>query len=150
PEVEASISAALTELNIADEVLSKKEGSSWITFTVAAGIFLREAFEAALILITLLGIIRSIGSKKAALFVHLGWILAVLCGIAAWFFSGWLMLVSGARRELLEGGISLLAVFVLLYFGFWLHRKAEIGKWNAFIKDLVKSATENGKLIGLG
>ncbi len=133
-----------------EAVLSKPDFTPAFSFWVAMGIFTREAFEAVLVIITLLGVIRSIGSRKAALYVHGGWMLALGLGLIAWFFSGWILQISGAQRELLEGSISLLAVVVLLYFGFWLHRKTEIGRWRAFLGDMVKSAVEGKNLYALG
>ena len=151
PEVEAAVKRAILMLGEADTKLGESQGGSWwLTFTVAAGIFLREAFEAILIIITLLGVLNSIGVRRAAWFVHVGWILAVGLGVLTWFFSGWLIGISGAQREILEGSISLFAVFVLLYVGFWLHRKTEIGKWRAFIDQMVKTAVKDQSLIGLG
>lgn len=148
--VEERVLEANTYLNRCREALQREESSPWFTFSVAAGIFMREAFEAALILITLLGVIRSVGSTQAALYVHAGWISALLVGLSAWFFSGWLVQISGAQREMLEGVISLFAVIVLLYFGFWLHRKTEIGKWQAFIKEMVTAAVDKKNLFALG
>lgn len=148
--VKGRVMAAHEALGQAESALAQKELSPALTFWIAAGIFTREAFEAILILITLLGVIRSIGSRKAAYFVHAGWTLAVSVGVAAWFFSGWVMAISGAQREMLEGSIALLAVIVLLYLGFWLHQRSEIGKWRSFIGDMVNTAVTNDKLIILG
>jgi high-affinity iron transporter len=47
-------------------------------------------------------------------------------GGLVWIFSGWILTISGAGRELMEGITSLVAVLVLLYVGFWLHSKTEI------------------------
>jgi high-affinity iron transporter len=141
--------AIQAELAQAKKILESQPSSFGMTFSVAGGIFLREALEAALLIITLVGVVRTIGNAKALFYIHAGWILAFLVGLISWFFSGWVMGISGLRRELLEGTISLLAVVVLLYFGFWLHRKTEIGKWRAFINDLVKSALDNKKMLGL-
>ncbi len=143
----ATADQALVE---AAALIAKKESSAAFTFSVAAGIVLREAFEAVLIIITLLGVIKAVGAKRAALVVHAGWLLAVATGIVAWLFSGWVVQLSGAHRELLEGTISLLAFVVLLYLGFWLHRKSEIGRWRAFIDEIVKTAVDNKRLAILG
>jgi high-affinity iron transporter len=110
---------------------------------------LREGFEAVLILIALLAVIRASHSKKAARWVHFGWIGAVAVGVIAWFSSGYLMAISGAQREMLEGVTSLVAVAALLYIGFWLHSRTEIGRWTAFIHGSVKTALEGGNLWGL-
>jgi high-affinity iron transporter len=149
-DVESKIASADGALRRAEGVLAQGIASPAFTFSVAAGIFLREAFEAVLILITLLGVIRSMGTRSALLAVHAGWMIAVLFGLVTWFFSGWLIAISGAQREMLEAVTSLLAVTVLLYFGFWLHQKSEFGKWHAFIKDKVNSAVEGKKLWALG
>jgi high-affinity iron transporter len=149
-ELATSIGEAKALLQKAEELLQEKEGSAFLAFTVASGIVLREAFEATLLLITLLGVIRSLGMPRAARYVHAGWIAAVVVGLITWFFSGWLMKMSGAQRETLEGAISGFAVVILLYFGFWLHRHTEIGKWHAFINDLVKAAVDKKSLFILG
>lgn len=133
----------------AREVLATKPSSFWVTYTMAGGIFVREALEAALLIITLLGIVRNLGNAKALYFIHGGWLSAFGIGLICWFFSGWVVGISGLRREVLEGSISLLAVGVLLYFGYWLHRKTEIGKWRNFINEMVKTALDNKKLLGL-
>lgn len=148
--VKVRVLAAHEVLAKAETVLSQKQLSAGLTFWLAAGIFTREAFESVLIIVTLLGVIRSIGSQKAAYFVHGGWLLAVAIGVITWFFSGWLMAMSGAQRELMEGMIALLAVVVLLYLGFWLHRRSEIGKWRAFIDEMVNTAVSGNKLLILG
>jgi len=134
----------------ASEAISEKESSPWFVFSVSFGIFIREAFEAALLLITLLGVVKSFGNRSALLAVHLGWVLALGVGLLIWFASGWVMGISGAQRELLEGGISLFAVAILLYFGLWMHRKTEIGRWRDFIKEMVNLAKEKRNIWILG
>ena len=134
----------------ASEAISGKESSPWFVFSVSFGIFIREAFEAALLLITLLGVVKSFGNKAALLAVHFGWVLALGVGLLIWFASGWAMEISGARRELLEGGISLFAVAILVYFGLWMHRKTEIGRWRDFIKEMVNLAKEKKNILILG
>jgi len=145
-EVELRVAAALKTIERVNTSL-QSETSPSMTFVVSAGIVLREAFEAILLIITLLGVIRSIGSKQAAFFVHLGWMLAVLMGFVAWGLSGWLLQISGARRETLEGVISLAAVGVVLYMGFWLHRKSEIGRWRDFLNQMMKTAMSGKSLF---
>ena len=59
------------------------------------------------------------------------------------------MKMSGASREILEAGTSSLAVLILLYFGFWLHRQTEISRWKKFIQEKVQGAIENKNLLSL-
>lgn len=114
------------------------------------GILLRESFEALLVIIAILGVIKATKTRKAAQYVHGGWFAAVLAGFAAWSFSGWLELLSGSGREFTESISSLFAVAVLLYMGFWMHGKSEIGKWTAFINSRVNAVLNGKSLIGLG
>ncbi len=148
--IESKISAAQRTLDQAVLVLEAKTLSPAFTFSVAFGIFLREGFEAILIIVTLLGIIRSVGAQRAARYVHAGWLLALVVGVVLWFFSGWVVAMSSISREIMEGAISLFAVVVLLYFGFWLHRKVQIDRWRAFLDSMTRTAVEGKKLFGLG
>lgn len=149
-EMSALIDRAQFLLGQAGELVSHETPSLWFVFSVSFGIFLREAFEAALLLITLLGVVRNFGNRSAVLAVHSGWGLAVLLGLGAWFVSGWALVLTGAQRELLEGSISLFAVLILLYFGIWMHRKSEIGKWRNFIQEMVVLAKERKNILILG
>lgn len=146
-ELEAAISAAQEEIDRAQGLLENKKMSPWLAFVAAAAILFREGFEAALIIIALLSVIRASGSRRAALWVHGGWVSAVSFGLVTWFFAGWLMGISGAQRETLEGATSLFAVAVLLVVGFWLHSQTETGRWQAFIHGRVQRALEGKKLF---
>lgn len=116
---------------------------------MAFGILLREGFEAVLLIVALLGVLRASGAKNARRWVHGGWIAAVALGAVVWFFSGWLMGISGMGRELMEGITGTLTVGILLYIGFWLHSRTEITRWKSFIHHQVKSALEDKNLIQL-
>lgn len=148
-EVEVKIAAARTLIDEAEQRLAQSGGGPWVTFLLTVGILLREGFEAVLILIALLAVIRASDSKDAARWVHAGWMSALGVGVVAWFLSGWLMAISGAQREMLEGVTGLLAVAVLLYVGFWLHSRTEITRWTHFIDVQVKSMLSGGNLWGL-
>ncbi|HEY5037524.1 MAG TPA: c-type cytochrome, partial [bacterium] len=148
-EVQLSVQTSLDSLAQASELLKSQVPSPWLTFTLAFGILLREGFEAVLLIVALLGVIQASGGKKARRWVHGGWIAAVALGIMAWFFSGWLMNVSGLGRELMEGLTGALTVVILLYIGFWLHSRTEINRWKNFIEVQVKSAVEESNLIQL-
>ncbi|MBK9293547.1 MAG: cytochrome c/FTR1 family iron permease [Oligoflexia bacterium] len=148
--VEAQIHNAQTTLKQIQDFF-EKDGvvSPWFSYFLSLSIILREALESLLVIITLLGVLRATGSKIGEKWLHSGWILALAAGTALWFFSGWIINLSGASRELLEGAISLLAVGILVYIGFWLHSKTEITKWNSFIKKQIESALSAKSLIGL-
>ena len=147
--VDAAVTVAKTQLEAAGALLGHQELSPGIAFTAAAAILLREGFEAVLLILALLSVIRATGSKRAALYVHGGWIAALACGGLAWLFSGYLINISGASREMMEAWTSLFAVLVLIVVGFWLHSRTEIGRWNHFLKVKVRAAMEHKRLFGL-
>jgi high-affinity iron transporter len=149
PEFDAALAAANKQLDLAQDLLVHKELAPGIAFLAASSILLREGFEAVLMILALLGVIRAMGSRRAALWVHAGWLSALACGAVAWIFSGYLIDLSGAGREMMEAITSLLAVVVLLIVGFWLHSRTEIGRWNHFIKVKVRHAMVQKNHFGL-
>jgi high-affinity iron transporter len=144
--VSGAVAAADRAIDAAAGRLAAHASGPWVTFVLTTGILLREGFEAVLILIALLAVIRAANNTTAEWWVHGGWLTALAAGIIAWFLSGWLMAISGVQRELLEGITSLLAVAVLLYVGFWLHSRTEITRWRHFLDVQVRSALEGKKL----
>ncbi len=149
-QVDLNIGAAKLLLLKAEDLLQSKPMPGWAVFLVTLGILLRESFEALLVIIAILGVIKATGTGKAARYVHGGWVAAVFAGFCAWMFSGWVAGLSGAGRELTEGVSSLFAVLVLIYMGFWMHSKSEINKWNAFIKSRIHAVLDGKSLLGLG
>ncbi len=128
---------------------SQSQMSPGVAFWASFSIFLREGFEAVLIIIVLISILRAMGQPQAMRWVHFGWISAVALGVAGWFASGVVMSISGMSRELMEGAISVLAVIVLLYVGFWLHRYSEMKKWRAFLETKLRHGLSQGNYLAL-
>lgn len=129
--------------------LSENKMSPGMAFGAAFSIFLREGFEAVLIIIILMSVLSAMGQREAMKWVHFGWIAAISLGIIIWFSSGILLSMSGLSREILEGAIALFAVIVLVYVGFWLHRHAEVKKWRAFLEEKLKHGLRRGNYLGL-
>jgi len=147
--LEAQIAATKLVFGEVESSIQAKELSFGVAFSGAFAIILREGFEAVLIVLTLLSVIKAFGNRRAALYVHAGWSSALGLGFVAWFLSGFLMKMSGASREVMEAVTSSLAVVILLYFGFWLHRQTEIGRWKKFIHEKVQGALDNKNLWAL-
>ncbi len=124
--------------------------SAGLAFGISFGIITREALEAILILMTILGITRALGSRSATLAIHAGWIAAILLGGATWVVANTLIKFSGADREWIEGFVAFIAVVMLIYMGFWLHNKTEIGKWREFVDKMTKTALEKRSLLAFG
>lgn len=140
------ISVRLTEIGAQ---FSQSQMSPGVAFWASFSIFLREGFEAVLIIIVLISILRAMGQPNAMIWVHAGWMLAVGVGVAGWFASGLVMSISGMSRELMEGAISIVAVIVLLYVGFWLHRYSEMKKWRAFLETKLRHGLSQGNYLAL-
>lgn len=148
-EVQAVASESLAMLAEAEDLLAEDNFSGWLAFLMSSSIILREGLEAFLVIITILGIVRSLKLPRAARWIHAGWIAAVGLGFILWLAAGRLFSFSGAQRELMEGIVALFAVGVLLYVGFWMHSKSEAGKWQAYIKDKIQGLARTENMIGL-
>ena len=147
--VASAVAAATKTIQQIEQRLQGNASSPWLIFSVATAIVLREGFEAILIIVSILSVLRALGAKHAAKWVHAGWLSALAVGVLAWLVSDRLLQSSGLSREILEAATSILAVVVLLYLGIWLHRRTQIGRWKAFIEEQVTSALSSRKLFGL-
>jgi len=148
-EVQDSITSAKKTIAVASKLIDKKEYSFVLAFLMAMSILLREGLEAFLVIMVILSILSASGLKNAVRWVHGGWILAILAGCVLWLLSGHVISNQVENMELMEGLISIFAVFMLLYVGFWLHAKSEIGKWKDYINEKMKGAIKSESMIGL-
>ena len=123
--------------------------SFWFSFLMASAILLREGLEAVLIIIIILTVLQSLKAKDAIKWVHFGWLTALVIGLASWFLTSWLISFGEKNREIMEGFGSMIAVIILVYMGFWLHRKTEAKKWEQFIEGRITQMIDNGKMFGL-
>lgn len=140
---------ALALILQADQLMVNHKLSYWLTFILAASIMLREGLEAFLVLAVVLALIRTSGVKKALPWLHGGWITAVIFGIVGWFLSDYIIQFGGKNREIMEGLISLFAVLVLLFVGFWLHNHTHAVKWKEFIENKIGRYLQKDRMFGL-
>ena len=136
-------------INQGRNILDEKEFTGWMSFLLSFSIIFREGLEAFLVIITILGIIRALKLPKAARWVHMGWISAIVVGFGLWLLAESLFTFTGAQREVMEGVIALFAVGVLLYVGFWMHSKSEAGKWQAYVRGKIQVLARKENLLGL-
>ncbi|MDX1829249.1 MAG: FTR1 family protein [Lutibacter sp.] len=148
-EVEKEVNNALSLLVEVEQVMENNSLSYWLTFVLAASILLREGLEAFLLIVLILALIRTAQVKKAKRWIHGGWITAVAMGIAGWFFAGWIISISGQNRENMEGFITLIAVIILTFVGFWLHNNSHVEKWKTFVEDKIGKQLQKEKMYGL-
>ena len=149
-EVHDSLVSAKKTIVVAAALIDKKEYSFLLALLMAISILLREGLEAFLVIMVILSILKASDFKGAVIWVHAGWILAIIAGCIIWMISGKLIGNQVEHMELMEGLISLFAVCMLLYVGFWLHGKSEIGKWKEYVSNKMKGAIKNESMIGLG
>ncbi len=109
-------------------------------------IIFREGFEAFLIIAALLAALGNMGMAAARKWIHAGWGLAIVLGVATFFALNHLVRLSGMEREMVEAIATGLAALVLFYVGFWLLSQAERSHWDKFIRGGAKQAVTSGKV----
>ena len=115
----------------------------------AAVILLREGLEAILILAAIAGVLIKTGRRDAMIYLHAGWVSALLLGGVTWAVSTYFITIGGSNREITEGLTALLATAVLLYVGFWLHGKTNAVRWREFVDSKIKGALQGKALWAL-
>ena len=138
------------KLDRAVQALARDDGySGYYAFVNSALIIFREGLEAALILATIIGMLRVMGAPEAIRYIHLGWILALVCGGLTWIATQTVLTLSGRHRESMEGFISVFAAVTLFYVGYWLHTRSEVKRWHEFIQQKVQSGLSTRRVLGL-
>jgi high-affinity iron transporter len=148
-EVSDSLKASKVLIAQAGDAINTGGMSFLLAVMMSISILLREGLEAFLVIMVILGIIKASGDKSSKIYIHAGWIVAVICGVVLWIIGGQVIQSYMAQVELMEGIIAFVAVALLLYIGFWLHGKSEVGKWKAYVSDQVKNVTGKNSMLGL-
>ncbi len=123
-------------LDRADELAAP---SARLPFFAALTIALREGFEWSLLIGALLAFVRKSGRGQDARFVHYGWIAALPAGALTWFAVGYAL--SGARRELSEGILTLFAAAMLLFVSHLVLGQRESRRWLGFLERKTRSGS---------
>ena len=133
-DVAARIAEARTLLDTAARALAAEQASSnTASFVGALTILLREGLEALLVVVAMIAFLAKAGRRELLAYVHGGWIAALVAGGLTWAVATHLVAISGAGRELSEGIGGLLATFVLVSVGIWMHGKSRAGAWKEYI-----------------
>ena len=127
-------------LYAAELALSRGADSSVSTFLGAAAILLREGLEALLIVVAMIAFLRKADRLEVMPYVHGGWVSALVAGAFTWAIATWVIGISGANRELVEGFGSVFAAVVLLWVGIWMHGKAQADEWQRYIREKMSKA----------
>ncbi len=148
PQAELTLAKERIEvlLSEAHTLLESASLSPGVAFTSSFVILLREGLEAILLLAVIVAFLIKTGRRDALKYIHIGWITALLLGVATWAVAAYVVDISGASRELTEGVTALFAAAILLYVGFWLHNKLQAQRWKEFIETKVHGALNDGTL----
>ena len=91
-------------------------------------------------MIAMIAFLRKAERTEVLPFVHGGWLSALVAGGLTWVAATYLIGISGAGRELVEGFGSLFAALVLLSVGIWMHGKSQAGEWQRYIQKTMQHA----------
>jgi len=144
--VQIAITNIKRKLATADELVKSKSISGGGAFASAFFILLREGLEALLIVAALAAFLVKTNRRDGLVYIHIGWVAALVLGVVTWWVSVSLVNISGASREITEGVAAIVATVVLLYVGFWMHDKTSAAKWKKFIDDSMHKALTSGTL----
>ncbi|WP_248769357.1 cytochrome c/FTR1 family iron permease [Pseudomonas sp. MWU12-2345] len=138
-QVEQRLDFAKGKLKESADLLGNDGLSQSLSFISGLLILLREGLEAILVLAAVLAFLRNTGQQSAVRSVHVGWGLALVAGLLTWAAAAYLIDVSGAQRELLEGFTALFASVMVLWLGVWMHDRRHAAAWQDYIKSSLVS-----------
>lgn len=131
--------------------LSQIDTKAEYSFFDAMFILLREGLEALVIVMALVSSMKAMNNKKGTKYVCLGAIFGVFL---SFIVAGILQVIfpsvsSGVNREILESGVGIVAVFVMLFVGAWLHSKSNIKAWNNYMNREIRNAVGSGSILSM-
>lgn len=147
--VQALADRLLASLDAADAKLGGASLSPGAAAASAFVILAREGLEAILVVAALVAFLVKAGRREALVYVHAGWIGALVLGVATWLAASYAISVSGAGREMTEGITALASTVILLYVGYWLHDKSHSSAWKQFIETRLSGALSGGTIWAL-
>lgn len=130
------------------QLLQKKTS---YTIWDAALIMLREGLEALLIVTALIAFLRKANVPEQQKWIWIGafagLVMSVLAAIVITVtFSA---ATAGSNRELIEGITGIVAVFMMIGVGMWLHQKSNMNAWNSYIKKHIGTAISTGSVVSM-
>lgn len=148
-QIEQAVAGIEGNLTLAETALDTQSSSAGSAFAGAFAILLREGVEALLVVVAILAFLRKAGRAEAIRYVHGGTLVALLGGVATWAAATYLVTISGASREVIEGASGLFAAAVLVFIGIWMHGKSQAGAWQRYVREKIGAALSQQSLWGL-
>lgn len=149
-QVAKEANASLAMITQANDLMQSGKLTFWPALVLSASILLREGLEAFLIIAVILALVGKTGGRRAAWWIHGGWLTAVMLGFLGWFVSDWVLHIGGKNREMMEGLVTLFAVGVLVSAGLWLHNKSNAEHWKQFVEEKIGKLVQRQNMAGLG
>lgn len=134
----------------AEDRIAAGEGSAAASFSSSFLILFREGLEAILVLAAMFAFLKKSGRTEGLVYLHIGWIGALVLGLATWFAATYVIDISGASREVTEGLTALLAMVILVGVGLWLHNKSYASRWQQYVAGQMQAAMNRGGLRAIG
>lgn len=152
PDIEARAARLGALLDRAESANDRSKLGPLMLASAGALLILREGLEAALVVASVLAVVRRTGETRGRRAVHAGWTLALVAGIATFVLARTVITSLLVAREAIEGAVSLLAAGVLFATSFWLLSKADAQRWLAYLKRRAAAAgtVGAGAFFGLG
>jgi high-affinity iron transporter len=148
-DVMAGLKELEVELKAMDDLLKKSNIKPVITLFLSVSILLREGIEALLVIIIFMNVLGASNHNEGKKYVHFGWISALTIGVALWLLLGNLISESKLNVEIMEGVITLSAIALMIYVGFWLHKKSSIDDWKNYIKSKINGDNKLSTIWGV-
>jgi high-affinity iron transporter len=120
-------------------------GSAFVqSFTIIA----REGLEVVLLIGAMLAVLRQSGASDAARGLWWGTAAAIVMSVLT-ALSLDAVFRSAENVEVLEGFTMLVAAAVLFFVGHWLLAKADVARWQRYVKSQIRSAAGQGSIWAL-
>jgi high-affinity iron transporter len=149
-EIREAAAGVLSLLDRAEQKTDTQSAGMLLLALTSAVLILREGLEAALIVASILAVIRRVGlPRSAALAVHGGWMAALGAGAITFALARTVLHSLALSREMLEGVTGVLAAVVLFFTSFWLIAKADSKRWIAYVKSRAGANAATGGLFGI-
>jgi high-affinity iron transporter len=119
----------------------------WSVLVTAMLILVREGFEALVVVVALLAVLKKMGATAHARTVHLGWSSALVAGGVAFALGH--ELLAAADREWMETLVGFVAVGMLVYAALWLNARSNMSRFMGELREKMSGALGRGSALGL-
>ena len=135
-EIQKSVNYLKEKLKTTIPILDAK-----LTFanalTQSSMIVIREGLEIVLVLALLLSLLKRKREKQV---LYFGVFLGFLASIATYYLAKYLIDISTANRELIEGASALLAAIMLIFITAWIFHNTYVKGWVQYSKELAQKS----------